>query len=438
MPRFILTAIRLFAAIALVTAPATAQPDSFAGVVDRVLPSVVNISALPTGAGASVSEPVALGSGFVVDPRGLVVTNNHVVENAQNIVVIFGDGQQYAVTRAGRDVETDLALLRIDDADRRFPALTFGDSDNARVGDWVLAIGNPFGLGSSVSAGIISGQSRDIGAGLYDQFIQTDAAINRGNSGGPLFDSRGRVIGVNTVIFSQSGGSVGVGFAIPSSLAEQVVEQLERDGHTSRGYLGAFLDDVDPVTRERLGLGREEGALVTGIAVLNGPAARAGLQAGDVIVSFGSETIEGRRELTRIIANTPIGRSVPVVYLRAGERRRVNVTLVSREDRLAQGADPQMSERELAGLRVQTVSSDLARQYDLPKGIEGVVVTGIANHLSTSGLRPGDVILEIGWDQAETVETVESHLQRLREARSGPVQILVRRGDRLFYETLLP
>ncbi|MEM6746092.1 MAG: trypsin-like peptidase domain-containing protein [Pseudomonadota bacterium] len=431
--------LRLVAVVALVIAPARAVvPDSFADLAEDVLPSVVNVSAVAVGPGSAASEPVALGSGFVIDARGLVVTNNHVIENARNVVVIFDDGSQYSVELLGRDVETDLALLRILDGDRRFPALEFGDSDGARVGDWVLAIGNPFGLGSSVSAGIISGQSRDIGAGLYDQFIQTDAAINRGNSGGPLFDRRGKVIGVNTVIFSQTGGSVGVGFAIPSVLAEDVVDQLRRFGKTSRGYLGAFLSDVDNTTREALELEPGRGALVTGIAVMDGPAAVSGMRTGDVILSFDGTSISGRRELTQAIADAPIGEPVDVVILRDGRRTRLSVTLISREQRLASVNGPAQPEVEMAGIRMQTVSADVAERYHLPPDTEGVVVTGVANHLSHSSLRPGDVILEIGWDEAQNVETVSNHLSRLRDARSGPVQILVKRGDKLFYETLRP
>ncbi|MEM7740286.1 MAG: trypsin-like peptidase domain-containing protein [Pseudomonadota bacterium] len=439
MTRRIGFVFRLVAVVALVIAPARALvPDSFADLAENVLPSVVNVSAVAVGPGSAASEPVALGSGFVVDQSGLVVTNNHVIENARNVVVIFDDGSQYQVELLGRDVETDLALLKILGSDRRFPALTFGDSDDARVGDWVLAIGNPFGLGSSVSAGIISGQSRDIGAGLYDQFIQTDAAINRGNSGGPLFDRRGRVIGVNTVIFSQTGGSVGVGFAIPSVLAKDVIEQLRRFGKTSRGYLGAFLADVDTSTRDALALEPGNGALVTGIAVMDGPAAVAGMRTGDVILSFDGKAVSGRRELTQAIADAPIGEPVDVVIIRDSRRTRLSVTLISREQRLAASSGPSQPELEMAGIRMQTVSSDVAERYHLPPDTEGVVITSVSHHLSNSTLRPGDVILEIGWDAAQNVETVGNHLSRLRDARSGPVQILVKRGDKLFYETLRP
>jgi serine protease Do len=431
---FILTCA---AALSLSFATPSEAHDGFADLAERVLPSVVNVSALPPG-GLRGAEPRALGSGFVIDRDGLIVTNNHVIDDASNLVVIFGDDRQYPVRVKGRDVETDLAVLEILEPDRRFPSLSFGNSNSARVGDWVLAIGNPFGLGSSVSAGIISGQSRDIGAGLYDKFIQTDAAINRGNSGGPLFDKRGRVIGVNTVIFTQTGGSVGVGFAIPSEIAEPVVEQLVEEGRTTRGYLGAFLDDVDPATRVKLGLGMREGALVTGIAVADGPAALAGLRTGDIILAFGGMDVAGRRELTQLIADAPIGRPIPMVVLRQGERERLNVTLVTRQQRIAMVEDEPAGDVEMAGLRLRTVSNDLAQRYDLPSNLRGVVVTGVSNHLTGSSLQPGDVILEIGWDTAETVEAMGSKLDQLRKARSGPVKILVRRGDRLFYETLKP
>ncbi|GGY44887.1 trypsin-like peptidase domain-containing protein [Parvularcula lutaonensis] len=439
MARAVLFAFRFAAIVLVLVAPARAgAPDSFADLAERVLPSVVNVSTVPGGS-SSGAEPRALGSGFVIESSGIIVTNNHVIENARNLVVIFGDDAPYDVKVRGRDVETDLAVLEIIDPDRRFPTVNFGNSENARVGDWVLAIGNPFGLGNSVSAGIISGQSRDIGAGLYDKFIQTDAAINRGNSGGPLFDRRGRVIGVNTVIFSQTGGNVGVGFAIPAEIVEPVVRQLVRDGRTTRGYLGAFLDDVDAQTQQQLGLDRGQGALVTGIAVADGPAAVAGLRTGDVILSFDGKPIEGRRELTRVIAAAPIGEPIPVVINRDGTRRRVDVVLVTRETRLAGLNQDEEDGVEMAGLRLQTVSNTLADRFDLPRGAKGVVVTGVSHHLQgTSSLQPGDVILEIGWDEAETAEGVGAKLRQLRDVRSGPVKILVQRGDRLFYETLRP
>jgi len=441
MKRLAAFAVRLFVVVAVVWSPVQAAPDSFADLADRVLPSVVNVATLPQG---PRSEPRALGSGFVVAERGLIVTNNHVVDGATNLVVTFGDELQYDVEIRGLDVETDLAVLEIVDPDRRFPTLRFGDSKSARVGDWVLAIGNPFGVGSSVSAGIISGQSRDIGAGLYDKFIQTDAAINRGNSGGPLFDKRGRVIGVNTVIFSQTGGSVGVGFAIPSEIAEPVIEQLIEKGKTTRGYLGAYLEDVNPGTRDDLGLARNEGALVTGIAVTNGPADLAGLQAGDVILKFNGKAVRGRGQLSRLIASAPIGDPVDVEIVREGQRLSVDVTLASREESLAQGPAPSTDElmqqggMKLAGLTLQNVSAELAEAYRVDPTSEGVLVTGVSHHLTGSILQPGDLILEVGWDEAESVEAMSDHLNDLRKARSGPVKILVKRGDRLFYETLRP
>ncbi|MEM9234822.1 MAG: trypsin-like peptidase domain-containing protein, partial [Pseudomonadota bacterium] len=303
-------AICLAAAFMVVDVPArasSATPDSFSGLVKNVMPAVVNISGtqsgidgMPIGGGGE-----SLGSGFIVDSSGIVVTNNHVIDRANVITVTLEDGREFKATLRGTDPLTDLAVLQMEGGGR-FPAVKFGNSDRIDVGDWVVAIGQPFGLGGSVSAGIVSAKSRDIDSGLYDDFIQTDAAINRGNSGGPLFDMNGRVVGVNTIIYSQSGGSVGIGFAIPSNLASRVVDQLIEFGETQRGYLGVLLDDVSEESRLRLGLETTKGALVTGVPSSGGPAAQAGIQEDDVIIRFNGRRIEDQRDLTRAVADASV------------------------------------------------------------------------------------------------------------------------------------
>ena len=420
------------------TAPRGA-PESFADLVDQVMPAVVNIStsqggqppqSLPGGGRNATS----LGSGFIIDPSGYVVTNGHVIENADRITINLNSGEEYAATLEGLDPETDLAVLKIE-ADARFPAVRFGDSDRTRVGDWVVAIGQPFGLGGSVSAGIVSARNRDIDTGLYDDYLQTDAAINRGNSGGPLFDMSGRVIGVNTIIYSQTGGSVGVGFAVPANMAARVVQQLIEFGETQRDYLGVLLEDVSPQDQARLGLQSTRGALIVGVPSMSGPAGQAGLKTDDVVIRFNNQDIITSRDLTRAVADTDVGSSVPVVIIRNGRRESLQVTLARRETMTAM----RNGTIEMGGMTLQSPNEEMRTLYGLGESVEGVIITHVdpRSPLAQS-LRPGDVILEVGWDKVSDAETVERQLNRLRAARSGPVQILVQREDKLFYEHITP
>ena len=323
-----------------------ARPDSFAAIVDAVKPAVVNISTTqaverrgPRGAdpyrefleryfgeGVPREEPrQSLGSGLIVEPDGYVLTNNHVIEGARVITVRLSDDEAYEARVVGRDPRTDLALLKIQGR-RRFTPVRLGDSDALRVGDWVVAIGNPFGLEQTVTAGIVSAKGRVIGAGPYDDFIQTDAAINPGNSGGPLFNARGEVVGINSAIFSQSGGSVGIGFAIPANLARELIPQLKAKGRVSRGWLGVAIAPVTPETARRLGVPDARGALVAELAP-GGPAAAAGLQPGDVIVAFEGRPIRRADELPRLTARAPVGAAVELRLLRARKELAVKVTL---------------------------------------------------------------------------------------------------------------
>ncbi|GJL95695.1 MAG: serine protease [Hyphococcus sp.] len=425
-------------------------PSSFAELAERLTPAVVNISSsqrvngggdLDTLQRKFSRQPVSLGSGFIIDPSGIVVTNNHVIDDADDITVTLNDGREYQATVKGRDRETDLAVLQLDAAGVRFPSVKFGNDDNARVGDWVVAIGNPFGLGGSVTVGIVSARNRDINSGQYDDFIQTDAAINRGNSGGPLFDMNGNVIGVNTAIYSPDGGSVGVGFAVPSDLSQTVVNQLLEFGETRRGWLGVSIDDMTQEVASSLNLRKPQGAVVT-LVRPNSPASNAGVEADDVILSFNGRAVSSVRDLTRAVADTPIGQSVPMVVLRQGQR----VTLTVRVDR----RETQMLSSRLnapipsnaafgSGLTLQEPTEEIRRTFGLPSSVEGVVVTAVdPDSPAAIVLQPGDVILEIGWERTTRPEAAVKHLDKLRNNNRGPVQIYVQRGDELFYESLRP
>jgi serine protease Do len=304
-----------------------------------------------------------------------------------------------------------------------------------------MAIGNPFGLGGTVTVGIISARNRDIEAGNFDDFIQTDAAINRGNSGGPLFDLSGKVVGINTAIYSQSGGSVGVGFAVPSELAGLVVEQLRAYGETRRGWLGVSIDEVTPQLALQLGLDRPRGALVS-VVRANSPAALAGVVANDVILDFNRRLVNNVRDLTRAVAETPVGSTAPMGVLREKKRLTLNVKLDRRETRVlaasAGGPLPQGA-MQGAGLTLQRPSQDVVDAFGLPQGVEGVVVTAVdPDSPAAVVLQPGDVILEIGWERMTRPEAAVEKLSKLRNLNSGPVQIYVQRGDLLFYESLRP
>ena len=432
---------------------ARGAPESFADLAETLTPAVVNISSSQrmNGSGANGElgtlqrkfsrQPVSLGSGFIIDRAGIVVTNNHVIDDADDITVTLNDGREFSARVRGKDRETDLAVLQLDAPGVKFPYVTFGDDSNARVGDWVVAIGNPFGLGGSVTVGIVSARNRDINSGQYDDFIQTDAAINRGNSGGPLFDMNGKVIGVNTAIFSQTGGSVGVGFAIPADLSQTVVRQLLEFGETRRGWLGVSIDDMTPELATTLGLRKPEGAVVT-VVRSNSPASDAGVLANDVIVEFNRKRVESVRDLTRAVADTPIGATVPMVVLREGRRMTLNVKVDRREVRmLAQQNSFQLPANvaQGSGLTLQEPTQEIVRAFGLPPSVDGVVVTAVdPDSPAAIILQPGDIILEIGWERTTRPGAAVSKLDKLRNLNSGPVQILVQRGDELFYESLRP
>ena len=427
-------------------------PSSFADLAERLSPAVVNISTAQGGASRSDTDlgplqrkfnrpAVSLGSGFIIDAKGLAVTNNHVIDNADEITVTLNDGREFSATLKGRDRETDLALLQLDTKGTRLPSVKFGGLECARVGDNVLAIGNPFGLGGTVTKGIVSARNRDINSGQYDDYIQTDASINRGNSGGPLFDMQGNVIGVNTAIYSQTGGSVGVGFSVPADLAQNIIEQLKEFGETRRGWLGVSIDDLTPELASTMNLSTDEGAVVT-VVRPDSPASDAGVEPNDVIVEFNRRKVASVKDLTRAVADTQVGARVPMVVSREGKRVTLNVVVDRRETRQLAGdfnAPLPSNAARGSGLTLEEPTDEILRTYGLPSDTKGVIVTSVDPDSSAAIiLQPGDVILEIGWESVNRPSTAIDKLGKLRNLNSGPVQIYVQRGDLLFYESLRP
>lgn len=377
----------------------------------------------------------SLGSGFIIDPAGIVVTNNHVIAGADEITVTLQDNTVLKAKLIGHDDRTDLALLQVK-TDRKLPAVAFGDSDKARVGDWVLAIGNPFGLGGTVTAGIVSARGRDIQQGPYDDFIQTDAPINRGNSGGPLFDMDGRVVGINTAIYSPSGGSIGIGFSIPSNEAKLVVDQLRRYGRARRGWIGVRVQAVTDDIAESLKLPSTDGALVAGLDA-KGPAANAKLRNGDVILSFDGTPIRSMRTLPRMVAETEIGTEVPLTVWRDGKQQTLHLKVAELPDDAAKpetppkpaAAKPGPEGAAIAGLgfTLAPIDETLRRKYAIPAGQAGAVVTAVAKDgvASDRGIKPGDVVVQVEQKDVGKPADVDRAVAVARAARHGSVLILV-------------
>ena len=370
----------------------------------------------------------SLGSGFVIDPSGIVITNNHVVGDANDIVVIFTDGRKLKAKVVGKDSKVDVAVLKVE-SDKPLKTVKFGDSDKMRVGDGVMAVGNPFGLGETVTAGIISARNRNIDSGPYDDFLQTDASINKGNSGGPLFNMQGEVIGINTAILSPSGGSIGIGFATPSATVMPVIAQLQQFHETRRGWLGVRIQPVDDTIADSLGLGSARGALVAGVDD-KGPAKPAGLKAGDVIVKFDGKDIKESRDLPRLVASMPVGKSVDVVVIRDGKEVTKSVTLGRLEDgekqtEAASNEDeaPQQNAVEKAlGMEFSGLTDEARKTFKIKDSVKGVVVTSVdpGSPAAERGLRPGDVIEEVNHQAVEKPATSprRSTRRRRRATRS--------------------
>ncbi|PKU24638.1 serine protease [Telmatospirillum siberiense] len=451
-------------------ANAAPAPDSFADLAERLLPSVVNISTTQTlknadkgldmpqfppgspfedffknfmdkhGGGnnpdAAPRRATALGSGFIIDPAGLVVTNNHVIADADEITAILQDGQAYKAEIVGRDTKADLALLKIN-APTKLPAISFGNSDEMRVGDWVLAIGNPFGMAGSVTAGIISARARDINAGPYDDFLQTDAAINKGNSGGPLLNLKGEVIGINTAIFSPSGGSIGIGFAIPANLAKPVITDLQKYGKARRGWLGVRIQSVTDEIAESLGLKEQRGALVADVSP-GGPAAKAGIKKGDVITRFDGRDVSEMHRLPRIVAETPINREAEVVLWRDGKKLTVRAVVGelsdAEETEQAKAAEKPSAKQDAGqtaiaglGLSVAPLSPALRERYDLGNDAKGVVVTEVkpTGAAADKGVRPGDLIIEVSQEAVKSPADLAAKIDAARKSGRKSVLLLV-------------
>ncbi|TKT80110.1 DegQ family serine endoprotease [Aquamicrobium sp. LC103] len=444
--------------------PASMQPhgpSSVADLAEGLLGAVVNIStAQNIGSGGSGRGPVpaprlpegspfqdffdeffnnpeggtnegprrvqSLGSGFILDAKeGIVVTNNHVIADADEIEVNFADGGKLKAELVGTDPKTDLAVLKIDPTKRELTDVSFGDSRAMRIGDWVMAIGNPFGLGGSVSIGIVSARGRDINSGPYDDFIQTDAAINRGNSGGPLFDMHGRVIGINTAIISPSGGSIGIGFAIPSELAINVIDQLREFGETRRGWLGVRIQPVTDDIAESLGMDSAKGALVAGI-IKGGPVDNGTVQPGDVIISFDGKEVKAMRDLPRVVAESPVGKAVDVVIVRKGEQQTVKVTLGRLEDgeRLTEDAAATPSDEEaplasadVLGMKIAELNDESRAEFEIPAEVSGVLITEVGQNSAAAekGVAAGDVITEIAQESVSSPEDVANRIAALKE-----------------------
>ncbi len=372
----------------------------------------------------------SLGSGFIINHDGFILTNNHVVENADKIVVKLSDGREFQAKLVGRDSKTDIAVIKID-TDQDLPTAPLGNSDQLEVGEWVLAIGNPFGLEHSVTSGIVSAIGRQIGAGPYDNFIQTDASINPGNSGGPLMNLRGEVIGINTAIFSRGGGNIGIGFAIPINLAKELLPQLKSKGRVTRGWLGVVIQKVTPAIAESLGLDKARGALVANVSK-DAPADKAGVKVGDVIIEFDGSGIRESNNLPIIVARTPVGKKVPVKVLREGKETVIWVAIGELKDEEVFASAKGTGN---LGLSVQKVTPQIAESLGLDSA-DGVVVTLVepGGPGEEAGIRRGDVILEVDRKSIHNMADFRKAISKVKKGKG--VLFLVRRGETTLFLAL--
>lgn len=425
-------------------------PDSFAELAAREGTSAVNISTTKTvktsrsfspfqgrdmreffgddffkhffgGEPEGTMKQRSLGSGFVVSNDGYILTNNHVVADADEIQVTFTENEKYEAKIIGRDEKTDIALIKID-VDKRLTAVKLGDSDKLRIGDWVVAIGNPFGLGNTVTAGIVSAKGRIIGAGPYDNFIQTDASINPGNSGGPLFNLEGEVVGINTAIVAPSGGNVGIGFAIPINMAKSVMSQLKERGKVVRGWIGVTIQTVTPELKEKFDLEAAEGALVAEVSE-DSPAEKAGLERGDVIITFDGKKVKSMQLLPSIVAATPVDKEVEVVVMRKGEKKTLKLKVGELKDEAAGTGKIAPEKEEELGLTVQELTRELAESLSIEEE-DGVVVSGVTRGgpAYEAGLRRGDLIVEI---ENEPIKDMDDYKKVIKKTSSKKQLLMV-------------
>ena len=437
---------------------AKSAPDSFADLAEKLSPSVVNIStttviedksrqmpSFPPGSpfedffkqfdnpGGKKRKAQSLGSGFIIDKTGYIITNNHVIDNAEKIMVILYDDTSFEAKVVGKDPKTDVALLKINPKKIKLKAVEFGNSNDLRVGDWVMAIGNPFGFGGTVTAGIVSARGRNL-SGSYDDYIQTDASINRGNSGGPLFDMKGNVVGINTAIFSQSGGSVGIGFAVSSNLAKQVTDQLKQYGRTKRGWLGVLIQEISQEIADSLGMKSARGALVSS-ATEGGPAEKAGVKTGDVILKFNNIEIGSMKELPKVVAGTPVGKSVPLVILRNGKEIVLNVTLgelelAEKENLIGKSSNSsgETKEYDKLGFVAEELNSKNKSKFNLKNIDNGVVITSVKDDspAQAAGLVPGMVIVRVGQVEVNSLDVIDQSLQNAIKQKRKALLFLVK------------
>lgn len=455
---------------------ATAMPESFADIVDTLSPAVVNISTKQTivTRGDLAGNPFgglrgqpgmeqfqqffeqfdqlnrprekevsSLGSGFVVSDDGYIITNSHVIAGADQITVRFHDDSELEAKVVGNDTKTDLALLKVKPK-KTLAYVPLGDSDKARVGDWVIAIGNPFGLGGTVTTGIISARQRSINAGPYDDFIQTDAAINRGNSGGPLFNMHGEVIGINSAIFSPTGGNVGIGFAIPTSLAKPIIEQLKKHGKAHRGWLGVKIQDVTDEVANSVGLPKKMGALVVDLTK-GGPADKAGVQPGDIVTHFNGTEIKEMRLLPRMVAESAIGKPATMTIWRGGASKKLTLDIaeladdsVAANDNDTEKSLEKKDAQEVAGLKLSTLTDAHRQQLRLPKTVQGIVVIGVNpdSAAASRGVKPGDVITEVNNSPVPDAPRFKRLLEDAKKAGRNFALLRIIRGDQSAFITL--
>ena len=441
-------------------------PDTFADIIDPLLPSVVSIASttiveerqqqipqFPEGSpfneffkeyfddqqrnGQSSRPLIGLGSGFIIDSNGIIVTNNHVIEGADEITIILDNGNEFKAEVIGTDSKTDIAVIKIDPGENNLKALKWGDSEKSRVGDWAIAIGNPLGLGGTVTTGVISAIARDIGGGPYVKFIQTDASINRGNSGGPLFNLEGEVIGINSAIISQTGGSIGLGFAIPANSAKLIIKQLIKYGEAKRGWLGVQIQSVTEEIAESLGLDSKDGAFIASVQD-NSPAKKAGLEAGDVIIKFNDTKVLTYRDLPRLVAETEVGSTVNVEVWKKNKIEKYSVKIgeldegkIKKTEKLTKSSEIEITD---FGISVRELNEDDFLNYQLSEDTKGIIVSAIKDE--NIDLSIGDIIIEINREAINDVNDFLNNIKEIKESGRSSVLIRIIRDQKVIWSTL--